>query len=155
MYIFLHLGGIYCPYGSASQTSHTLTNRDCGGIGKYCPTTQSGLIYKIVRLVTWFHNMFLRFPFSVLRNLSYAVLPNISLGLGDPQALPGLSKRISVIVNLRLLMERCPVSSSSWVSGSLIPAHLLQIPLQGLWRKFEKWWDFCPPPALCSCRGGG
>lgn len=99
-------------------------------------------MYKAVRLVTWFHNLFLRFPF---RNLSYAVLPNISLGLGDPQALPGLSKRISVIVNLRLSLERCPISSSSWISGSLIPAHLLQIPLQGLGRKFEKWWDFCPP----------
>ena len=75
-------------------------------------SSSSSRAHKAVRLVTWFHNVFLRFSFSILGNLSYAVLPNISLGLRDPQALPGLSKRISVIVSLRLPLERCPVSSS-------------------------------------------
>lgn len=139
----------------AKQATHSLTGI-VGALGNTALQLKWALSNKAVRLVMWFHNTFLRFPFSVLGNLSYAVLPNISLGLGDPHALPGLSKRICVIANLRLSLERCPVSSSSGVSGSLIPAHLLQIPLQGLWRdKFEKWWDFCPPPVLCSCQGGG
>lgn len=145
-YTSFRLWGIYShefitlPAKQVRHTNKGRGGRGSGGARHMCTRTGVGPLNKIGYLVP---NVFLRFPFSVPKNPSCVVLPGAQGSSGSPLS---LSQKISVIVTVGLVLERYPVSSINWVSGSLSTTYCHRILVCR--RHCERLWRVVGPSAL-------